>query len=352
MVTQRIFGETQTGENVEIYHIENASGAYAEVLPFGAALVKLCVPDRDGNLRDVVLGYDDMAGYLKNNDYFGVTVGPNANRIENARFSVLGKEYILPQNEKGSNHHSGPNGFEKKLWHVKQAAGDQVIFELDKQDGENGFPGLFHVLVSYVLTDENELKITYNGICAHISEAAVANMTNHSYFNLAGEGNGDVFSHELKINAKMYTPVRDENSIPTGEYAPVAGTPLDFTSFKKIGADADSDFIQMKYANGFDHNYVTDYYKKGNYREVATAYCEESGIVMEVLTDCPCLQFYAGNYIDHVVGKNGHVYQPHSGFALESQFAPNAVNTPEFESPIIEAGEMYLSRTTYRFSVK
>ena len=350
MVTERIFGSLPSGEEVKIFHLENKSGAYAEVLQFGAILVKLCVSDRDGKLTDVVLGYDSIDGYLVNGCFFGATIGRSGNRIEGARFNLEGREIVLAKNEGENNLHSGPNGFEKKLWDVYGADPEKnsVTFLRVSPDGENGFPGEFQISVTYIMTEENELRIVYGGAC---DEVTVANMTNHSYFNLAGEGSGSVLDQYLTIHAQQYTPVR-EDSIPLGENAPVEGTPMDFRREKKIGAEIDADFQQLAFTGGYDHNYVTDGYNKACIREIARARSEKTGIVMETLTDCPCVQFYAGNFIEHEKGKNGHVYEKRDGFCLETQVEPNAVNVEAFHSPVLRPGEKYYSETVYRFSVE
>lgn len=258
---------------------------------------------------------------------------------------------VLAENENHNNLHSGPDGFEKKLWEVKEISQEKnsVDFFRISPDGENGFPGEFSIVVKYEFTEENELKIFYRG---RSDAATVANMTNHSYFNLNGEGSGDVLDQEVCIHAKYFTPVKDSQSIPTGEYAPVAGTPMDFNVSKPIGRDIEADFEQLKFTGGYDHNYVTDNYAKGNVRSIATAYCKESGIGMEVSSDCPCVQFYAGNFVKDEKGKNGHVYHERYGFCLETQVEPNAVNVEDFHSPILLPGEEYSSETVYRFFVK
>ena len=350
-VTSRKFGELTSGEEIRIYHLENPSGAYAEVMEFGAILVKLCVPDKNGVLRDVVLGYDDLQQYEVNSCYFGATIGRNGNRIENGKFCISGKEIVIPQNENGNNLHSGPDGFEKKVWSVSEVSDEKnsVTFYRVSADGENGFPGEFRIRVKYEFTKDNELKIQYSGVC---DEDTVANLTNHSYFNLAGEGSGDVLAQSLKIQAQYYTPVKDSKSIPTGECAPVEGTPMDFRQAKPIGRDIEADFDQLKYTQGFDHNYVTDNYSQGSIRHIASAYCEESGIAMNVSSDLPCVQFYAGNFVTEQQGKNGHTYGKRHGFCLETQVEPNAVNEESFHSPVLEAGEQYNSVTAYRFYVK
>ena len=350
MVTQRTFGTLPSGEEVQIYHLENKSGAFAEVLQFGAILVKLCVPDRDGRLTDVVLGYDDLAGYEVNGCFFGATIGRSGNRIAQSRFTLDGKEIVLTPNEGANNLHSGPDGFEKKMWTASEISEDKnaVTFSRISPDGENGFPGEFNVSVTYEMTEENELRIVYGGVC---DQTTIANMTNHSYFNLAGEGSGSAMDQYLTIHAEQYTPV-GEGSIPLGENAAVEGTPMDFRKAHKIGDEIEADFEQLRITGGYDHNYVTDGYNKACIREIAEAWSEKTGIQMNVLTDCPCVQFYAANFVDQEHGKNGHVYNKREAFCLETQVEPNAVNVENFHSPILEAGERYYSETIYRFSVK
>ena len=350
MVTQRTYGTLPSGEEVQIYHLENKSGAFAEVLQFGAILVKLCVPDRDGRLTDVVLGYDDLAGYEVNGCFFGATIGRSGNRIAQSRFTLDGKEIVLTPNEGVNNLHSGPDGFEKKMWTASEISEDKnaVTFSRISPDGENGFPGEFNVSVTYEMTEENELRIVYGGVC---DQTTIANMTNHSYFNLAGEGSGSAMDQYLTIHAEQYTPVGEE-SIPLGENAAVEGTPMDFRKAHKIGDEIEADFEQLRITGGYDHNYVTDGYNKASIREIAEAWSEKTGIQMNVLTDCPCVQFYAANFVDQEHGKNGHVYNKREAFCLETQVEPNAVNVENFHSPILEAGERYYSETIYRFSVK
>ena len=306
-VSERKFGTLPTGEEVKIYHLENKKGAYVEVLQYGAILVKVCVPDKNGELKDVVLGYDDMESYEVNGCFFGAIIGRSGNRIENSRFFIDDKEVVLAENENHNNLHSGPDGFEKKLWEVKEISQEKnsVDFFRISPDGENGFPGEFSIVVKYEFTEENELKIFYRG---RSDAATVANMTNHSYFNLSGEGSGSAMDQYLTIHANYYTPVADSHSIPTGEYAPVEGTPMDFRTSRQMGERINADFEQLKFTGGYDHNYVTDNYSKGNRRLIATAYSKETGIAMDVTSDCPCVQFYAANFVENEKGKNGHVY--------------------------------------------
>ena len=350
MVTEKIFDRLPSGEEIRCFHLENSSGAYAEVLEYGALLTKLCVPDRDGVQRDVVLGYDSIEGYLTNGCFFGAIIGRSGNRIEGGRFMLEGREVVLAKNEGENNLHSGPEGFEKKMWKAEKISQEKnsATFSRISPDGENGFPGEFHVSVTYEFTEENALRIVYEGVS---DRTTVANMTNHSYFNLNGEGSGKVLDQYLTIHAQSYTPVR-EDSIPLGENAPVEGTPMDFRKEKTIGQDIEADFQQLKYTGGFDHNYVTEGYKPGEVRKIACARSEKTGIVMEVFTDCPCVQFYAGNFVENEKGKNGHVYGKRDGFCLETQVEPNAVNVPAFHSPVLKKGSRYHSETIYRFGLK
>ena len=349
MITERIFGKLPTGEEAHLYHIENKSGAYIEVLQYGAILVKVCVPDKDGKLTDVVLGYDDLDSYLVNGCFFGACIGRSGNRIADSEFKIDGREVKLTPNEGKNNLHSGPNGFEKKMWNASVKENQNaVILSRISPDGENGFPGEFEVSVTYELTEENAVRIVYSGVS---DKPTVANMTNHSYFNLNGEGSGTALDQYLTIHAQEYTPVRND-SIPVGENASVEGTPMDFRRAKQIGRDIEADFEQLRFTGGFDHNYVTDGYNKASIREIASAWSEKSGIQMDVLSDCPCVQFYAANFVEDEHGKNGHVYNKREAFCLETQVEPNAVNVENFHSPILEAGERYYSETVYRFSIR
>ena len=270
MVTKRTFGKLSSGEEIQIFHLENKAGAYAEISQFGAILVKLCVSDREGKLTDVVLGYDDLAGYEVNGCFFGATIGRSGNRIANSRFALDGQEITLTPNEGKNNLHSEPNGFEKKIWNAAEISEDKnaVTFSRISPDGENGFPGEFQVSVTYEMTENNELRIVYGGVC---DKTTVANMTNHSYFNLAGEGSGKAMDQYLTIHAESYTPV-GEGSIPLGENVPVEGTPMDFRTPHQIGDEIEADFEQLKITSGYDHNYVTDYYNKASVREIARAW--------------------------------------------------------------------------------
>ena len=347
-ITKSSFGITSDGEEAFLYRLENTSGAYVTITSFGCRIVSICVPDREGELRDVCLGYDTLAEYEKDTASFGAVVGRHANRIEKGVFILNDKTYHLAVNN-GPNHlHGGIRGFHYYNWESAQS-GNSVRFTRVSPDGEEGYPGTLTMSVTYSWSEDNELSISYE---ASSDQDTVFNTTNHSYFNLKGEGSGDVLDQEVCIHAKYFTPVKDSQSIPTGEYAPVAGTPMDFNVAKPIGRDIEADFEQLKFTGGYDHNYVTDNYAKGNVRSIASAYCKESGIGMEVSSDCPCVQFYAGNFVKDEKGKNDHVYHERYGFCLETQVEPNAVNVDDFHSPILRPGEEYSSETVYRFWVK
>ena len=344
-VEKSFWGMTKDGKEVHKYFIANEQGANLEVIDYGAILVSVCVPDNTGLLRDVVLGYDRLEDYEENPNFFGATIGRSCNRIANGRFEINSVTYQMDQNENENNLHSGKNGFEKRIWNVDEADGDHVVFSLLSPDGDEGFPGEFIISVTYTLTEENEVKIHYSGIC---DKDTVANMTNHSYFNLGGHDSGLVLDQILQINADSFTPVADSKSIPTGEIAQVKGTPMDFTDEKPIGRDMEADFEQLVFTGGYDHNYVLNN-QNGTVRLAAKAKCEESGIGLEVYTDTPGVQFYAGNFISGSAGKDGVSYEPRTGFCLETQYYPNSINEPGFPSPILKKGDRYETTTIYHF---
>lgn len=341
-----LFGVLPDGREVYAFDLENTKGMKIRVIEYGAILTSLQVLDRDGKLRDVVLGYDRLEDYLVNGCFFGSTIGRSGNRIQGSSFRLGEKLVQLTPNEGENNLHSGPEGFEKKLWKGQQQ-GNSVTFSRLSPHGENGFPGNFQISVTYTLTEDNSVEITYEG-CS--DQDTVANLTNHSYFNLAGHASGIAMNQKVKIYASNYTPV-DHTSIPTGEVASVTGTPMDFTQEKEIGRDIQEDFEQLKATGGYDHNYVLDK-PVGAYGPMAEAWCQESGIYMKAFTDCPGVQFYAGNFIDDQTGKNGAFYPARSGYCFESQYYPNAVNVPSFPSPVLKAGETYKSKTAYQFFVR
>jgi aldose 1-epimerase len=337
------FGRTPDGTAVEVYTLNNGKGLKARLMTYGATLVSLEVPDRAGKPGDIVLGYEGLEGYIKNSPYFGSIVGRYGNRIAKGRFVLDGVTYRLAANN-GENHlHGGNKGFDKVVWKaepVRESGAVGINFSYLSRDGEEGYPGNLNVTVIYMLTSDNELKISYE---AATDKATPVNLTHHSYFNLAGEG--DVLGHELTISADAYTPV-DAGLIPTGEIRPVKGTPFDFTTPHAIGER----IAQVE--GGYDHNFVLRS-GGGNPAPAARAYETRSGRVMEILTTEPGLQFYSGNFLDGTItGKGGLVYQRHSGFCLETQHFPDSPNKPDFPSTILRPGDVYRSTTIHRFSTR
>ncbi len=347
-MTKTLFGTTLEGAEILKYTIKNKNGMEADIITLGATVVSLRIAGRDGRVRDVVLGYDTPAEYQTHTCYFGAVIGRNSNRIGGAAFKLDEKEYQLEQNDNENNLHSGSKGFHAVIWEVEQKTDDAITLSCVSKDGEQDFPGNMTVKVTYMLTDDNEFSISYEAV----SDAdTVANMTNHCYFNLNGHESGKIENQLLQIFASYYNPVADEKAIPTGEISSVAGTPMDFNCMKEIGRDINDDDEQLKYVGGYDHNYVID--RIGDGMELAAvAKCRESGISMEVYTDCIGVQLYAGNFIGDQIGKGGAVYGDRHGFCLETQYFPNAVNEKNFASPILRAGEIYETDTIYRFMVE
>ncbi|EOS23551.1 hypothetical protein C806_03057 [Lachnospiraceae bacterium 3-1] len=342
------FGKNRQGKETFLYILKNHNDIVIKVSDHGATLVSVLVPDKNGNIQDVVLGFDSTAEYENHTCYFGATVGRNGNRIDKAQMVIDGNLCQLTANQGCFNLHSGPNGFDRVLWEVKEYTENSITFFHLSREEDQGFPGNLEVEVTYTLTDENAVEISYKG---KTDKTTVMNCTNHSYFNLGGHNSGSMEQQYLQILAEGYTTVWDENSIPTGEIAPVEGTPMDFRKMKPIGQDIQADFEQLKFAGGYDHNYVLDD-KPGNMKVMANAYCEETGIAMEASTDCCGVQFYAGNFIGDQVGKGGAAYSNRCGFCLESQFYPNSVNQKNFPSPLIHPGEEFTTKTIYRFYTK
>ena len=340
-IEKKDFGFTREGKKISSYTISNAQGGSVTVLDFGAVLKNVYVPDREGKLTDVVLGYDDLAHYEVNGPCFGATIGRSGNRIAGASFVLDGCEYHLAKNENENNLHSGPFGFHFRPWMAEvKEENNAVSFLLDSPDGDQGYPGNFLAKVTYTLTDDNAVDIHYEGTA---DAKTVVNMTNHSYWNLNGEGSGSILDQYLEIEADGFTPV-NEKLIPIGMIQAVEGTPFDFRHLKTIGQDAAATSVQLEYGNGYDHNFAVI---GTGYRKAAYAVSDKSGITLTVMTDQPGMQFYAGNSIGTEEGKGGKTYHSNEGFALETQHFPNSVNTPEFESPVLNANEKYDTRTTY-----
>lgn len=346
-MNKKSFGRTADGRETALYTIKNRSGVSAQVTDFGATLVSLAVPDQKGNPVDVVLGYEDAAAYQRMGGYFGATVGRCCNRIANAKFEIDGTGYSLAANDNENNLHSGPKGLETRIWSVESCEDNRIVFAISDAHLEQGYPGNASITVTYEVTDDNGLAISYH---ATADQKTVFNFTNHAYFNLNGHDSGDILGCTLQVNASHYTPVKDAKAIPTGEIAPVEGTPFDFREAKPVGKDIGADDIQLAYGNGYDHNFALD--RSGAGMETAAkVYGPKTGIQMEVITDCIGMQLYTGNGVRAQQGKGGFVYQKHAGLCLETQFFPNSVNEPNFVSPLTEAGKAYDSRTVYRFEI-
>jgi len=348
-IKKQPFGVTATRETVELYTLTNSNGMEARIMTYGGAVVSLTVPDRQGKLGDVVLGYETLDGYLKNSPYFGAIIGRYGNRIGKGSFSLNGKQYTLPKNNGENTLHGGIKGFDKVVWKAQEVKGKESVglsLTYLSKDGEEGFPGNLSATVVYTLTDNNELKIEYS---ARTDKATVVNLTNHSYFNLAGEGS--ILNHALMINANKFTPV-GSGLIPTGELRGVKGTPMDFIEPTVIGARIDQQDDQLIFGKGYDHNWVLNN-TTGGLALAARVYEPGSGRVMEITTTEPGLQFYSGNFLDgSITGKGAAVYKYRYGLCLETQHFPDSPNKPGFASTVLKPGQRYRSTTIYKFSVK
>jgi len=345
------FGKTPDGQPVDLYVLTNKNGMETSITNFGGAIVSLKVPDRSGKLADIVLGYDNAEGYVKDTSFFGALVGRYGNRIGHAQFVLDGKTYTLAKNNGENSLHGGIKGFNKALWNAKTVSakgGQSLELSYLSKDGEEGFPGNLKVTVVYTLTDENALRIQYT---ATTDKKTVVNLTNHAYFNLAGQGSGDILGHLLMINADKFTPV-DAGLIPTGELQDVTGTPFDFRKSTAIGARIDQADEQIKRGGGYDHNFVLR--TPTDHASLAARVVEPtSGRVMEVWTTEPGIQFYTGNFLDgKTVGKGGATYPKRNAFCLETQHFPDSPNQPKFPSVVLVPGEYYRTETTYKFSTE
>ena len=348
-ISQAPFGKTADGTPVEIYTLRNAKGCEARIMTYGGIVVSLKVPDKNGNFGDVVLGYDKLDDYVKNNPFFGALVGRYGNRIAGGKFTLAGKEYTLALNNAPNNLHGGPIGFDKRVWKASTlltADGPALQLNYLSKDGEEGFPGNLKVTATYTLTADNGLLLNYT---ATTDKATLCNLTQHSYFNLAGKG--DVLNDLVYINADKFTPV-DKTLIPTGELKPVAGTPFDFRTATAIGARINADDEQIKFGSGYDHNWVINK-PLGKLGLVARVTDPTTGRVMEVLSTEPGVQFYTGNFLDgSITGKGGQVYQRRSGLCFEPQHYPDSPNHPQFPSAELKPGQTYQNTILYRFLVQ
>jgi aldose 1-epimerase len=348
-VTHQPYGKTADGQAVDIYTLRNKNGLELRAITYGGIITSLKTPDKNGAFADIVLGFDSLDGYLKGHPFFGAIIGRYGNRIAKGRFTLDGLEYKLATNN-GPNHlHGGVHGFDKQVWSAAPLAGkNAVAFSRTSRDGEEGYPGNLAVTVTYELTDKNELIVEYH---ATTDKATPVNLTQHSYFNLAGEGSGDILGHELAINAAEYTPVSD-TLIPTGVIAPVQHTPFEFVQPTAIGARINQADPQLKAGQGYDHNWVLNPTVVGMVPRVRVLE-PGSGRTLEVATTEPGIQFYSGNFLDGTItGKAGHVYQRRSGFCLETQHYPDSPNHPNFPSTILRPRQRYDSRTIFTFGVQ
>ena len=347
-VSRGIFGTMPDGTGVDVFTLANAHGLEVRAITYGGIIVSLKTPDRAGALGDIALGYDTLDGYVKNNPYFGCITGRYANRIAKGRFTLAGRTYTLATNNDQNHLHGGVKGFDKMVWQAepfKNERGVGVIFRHTSPDGDEGYPGALSVRVTYTLTDRDELIVDYH---ATTDRATPVNLTQHTYFNLAGEGTRDILGHELQIDADRYTPV-DATLIPTGEIAPVDATPFDFRTPTAIGARINQQHEQLERGRGYDHNFVLA--RKGAGLTHAARVVEPTtGRTLDISTTEPGIQFYAGNFLDGTItGKSGHVYKHRDGLCLETQHYPDSPNQPTFPSTILRPGEVYTTTTVFTF---
>jgi len=350
-VTRAPFGVTPGGDSVDLFTLTNPHGMEVRVMTYGGIIVSIKVPDRTGAFDDVVLGYDSLGGYLRSSPYFGAIVGRYGNRIAHGTFTIDGESYHLDTNNGPNALHGGVKGFDKVVCRAESIKHDSTVGVLlthTSPDGDQGYPGTVQARVSYALTPDNKLIVSYH---ATTDKATPINLTQHSYFNLAGAGKGDILGHVMMINADRYTPV-DSTLIPTGELAPVAGTPFDFRTPTAIGARIGQADQQLKNGGGYDHNFVLN--RNGDTLSLAARVLEPTtGRVLTVTTTQPGVQFYTGNFLDGTItGKGGHVYQRRYGFCLETQHFPDSPNHPTFPTTILRPGQEYQSQTVFRFSAQ
>ncbi len=344
-IEKQEWGQSLSGEQVQLYTLRNKRGTEATITDFGGRLVTLKTADRAGTFDDIVLGFDDLGGYLRKNPYFGALVGRYANRIANGRFTLDGQTYHLARNNGENALHGGVEGFDKRVWQSREIDGPALQLTYVSTDGEEGYPGTLTTTVTYTLTDENELKIDY---LATTDKTTILNLTNHSYFDLSGQFAGEIVQHQVTINADRFTPVNNY-LIPTGELRNVEGTPFDFRQPMFIADRIDDDDEQLKLALGYDHNFVLN---GSGLRLAARVRDPQSGRVLEVLTTQPGMQFYTGNHLDGTVtGKSGVVYKFRYGFCCETQAFPDSPNQPAFPSAKLEPGGEFRAQTIFRFSV-
>jgi aldose 1-epimerase len=340
------------GKNADIYTLTNADQVEIKITNYGGIVTSIRLPDKNGKFDDVVLGYNNLQGYINNNPYFGSIVGRYGNRIGGAKFSLDGEEFTLAKNDGENSLHGGLKGFDKVLWNAEPVTGeDSVSLKLTylSRDGEEGFPGNLKVTVTYTLTNDNSFRIDY---LATTDKTTVVNLTNHTYWNLAGEGSGDILKHELMLNADSFTPVL-QGLITTGEITSVENTPMDFRRSTAVGDRIESDYEQLKLGRGYDHNWVLNSKEDDKPGLAAGVYEPVSGRFMEIFTTEPGIQFYSGNFLDgSITGKSGRAYGLRSGLCLETQHFPDSPNKPGFPPVVLKPGEVYKTTTIHKFSVK
>lgn len=347
-IEQKVWGFTPEGEAVILYTLRNSHGGEVQLTNIGAGIVSVTVPDRNGEFADVALGYESFEGYFDDGPAMGKTPGRYANRIANGRFSLDGKEYKLPINSAPNHLHGGAKGFANRLWQGRVEV-NRVIFSLVSTDGDQGYPAEVSVEVIYDWDDDYNLEITY---LAKSTAPTVVNLTNHAYFNLAGESSGTVLNHILQLNAKNYLPT-DNVQIPTGDYAPVEGTPMDFRTPKRLGDEIEAEFEPLKIGNGYDHCWVVDGYAKGKINRVGTLCDKESGRKMTIFSTQPGVQVYTGNYLQGCpAAKGDREYENRDGVAIECQGFPDAPNKPNFPSQRVDPEDIYEERIIYQFSLE
>lgn len=349
MIKKRAYGTDPDGRIVELYTLSNGSGMSVSVMTHGAAIVHVYVPDRAGALADVSLGYDDMEGYKRKSAYFGGTLGQFASRLAGGKFNLDGEEIQLAVNRPPNHLHGGTRGFDKRLWTVEEIVdGDSpsICLSYICADGEEGYPGNVRVELSYTLHTDNGLELAYS---AKTDRKTIINLSNHVYFNLNGNGVGTILDHEVELKASKYVHV-NEHLIPTGELPSVEGTPLDFRVMARVGDRVEADFDQVTHAGGIDQSFVIDHKREGALSLAATVRAPETGRLLKVYTTEPAAHFYSGNYLDgSVTGKGGQTYEYRSAFCLETQHFPDSPNHPHFPSTVLMPGDVFSSRTIYRF---
>lgn len=347
-IEKKFFGKMPNGREVDIYTLENTNKMRVEICTYGGTIISSFIPGNSGKLYDVILGYDTLEDYIHGDKYFGALIGRFGNRIQYGKFTLNGHEYNLAQNN-GENHlHGGIKGFDKVVWDAEIADNSTNTLKLSyfSADNEEGYPGNLNVTVTYTLTEDNAIEINYNAVS---DKDTIINLTNHSYFNLSGHSSGDVLKQKLMINADSFT-VNDKYSIPTGEIREVKDTPMDFRTLTPIGKNINSDYEQILFGNGYDHNWVLN--TNGSDKvKAAQAIDEDTGIVLDVYTTTPGIQFYSANFLDGSdIGKDKAIYNKRNAFCLETQYFPNSINCSKFKSPILKAGEIYKNKTVYKFS--